>query len=292
MFTSRELASILLLSTPLLWAMTHRDVRSSMGNVLRAFFRTKILAVLVCSGAYIAGWTWLAAKIDLWNDQLLKDTIVWFVVAGFPLLLQVDEAGWDEQFFHRTVQSIIELSVLVSFFINTISFHLVVELVLQFLIALLVMVTVVGGADQRYAPVKRFCEACLAIMGVTLLTVTTVDLYQNQQDLAFGQLGRSLVLAYWLPLVALPFMYVFGLVASYERAFIRMQFVSDRQAPIKAKLAVLLGLNGHVQDVNALAGSWARRVVSAPTFGVALERVREFRRHRDKQRWEQMERES
>jgi len=95
----------------------------------------------------------------------------------------------------------------------------------------------------------------------------------------------------WLPVVALPFVYVFALVASYELAFMRLGFANDRgRLSVKTRLAVILGLNGQVRDVNAFAGGWTRQVAEAPTFRIALERVRSFRQHRVEQRLEDQER--
>jgi hypothetical protein len=67
------------------------------------------------------------------------------------------------------------------------------------------------------------------MIGIVLIVFTAADLYQQRHKLDLDQLWRSLALTIWLPLVALPFVYLFALVAGYELAFMRLEFANQRQ---------------------------------------------------------------
>src|SRR5687768_1337759 len=82
--TTRELASIILLLVLLFWSLPRRDVRAAMAGVAKAFLERKVLSVFILYALYIAAWTWVAAQRGIWEPSLLKDTVVWFVVTGFP----------------------------------------------------------------------------------------------------------------------------------------------------------------------------------------------------------------
>lgn len=282
MLTSREIASIFWLGVLLLWALTRRDARNSIINLLCAFLNWKILALLAVYAAYIVACIWVAARIGLWERFLLKGTIVWFLLSGFPLLFSSDEAGSDERFFLRTLRSVFALSAVAGFFFNVVSFSLAVELTLQPIIATLGTLIVVARTDKKFASAKKVLEVLSTIIGISLIVLTARDIYSQRHVLEFSQLWRSLALTIWLPAVVLPFLYLFALVARYELVFSRLGHTGSN--PRIARLAVVVGLNGHIRDVHAFTGGWLQDVAEAPDLRSALLRVRGFRDQQSMQR--------
>ncbi|MBI2862137.1 MAG: hypothetical protein HYX89_04885 [Chloroflexi bacterium] len=271
--------------------MTLRNARASLLQVIKAFVQVNILLAMVMYAVYLVAWVWLAAEMGLWELPLLKDTIIWFSLSGFPLLFKFDQAGKDERFFRQAALTAVGVSVFLEFFLNITNFSLPAELVMQPLLAVLTMASMVADTQQRYPSMKRFCEVLLVIIGLFLIAATAQSIYGQRDTLDMDQLWRSLALLVWLPLVALPFIYAMALFAGYELAYMRMTLANDRQPPrFKSRLALLLGLNGQVRDVHAFGGAWAIRVASAPTLRLALQRVQEFRNDRARQSAEEQER--
>lgn len=291
MITSRELAAIIWLVILVIGAMTRREARVSLRHLLRAFLQGKVLAVLVLYAAYVALWVCVAAKIGVWTKSLLADTIIWFVVSGFPLFLRSDQAGKDSKFFRREAESIITLSAIAGVYVNSVSFNLYMELILQPVIVALSVIRLSTSLRTTCTSMKRCCDILLIIVGFTLIFFTTLDIYRDWHESILRQLSRSIALTMWLPLLALPFIYAFSLVAGYELAFLRMDLNNDRRRSLtKAQLALIVGLKGRVRDVNAFSGIWSRQAASAPTFREALDAVRAFRLYRDEQRLEERDR--
>jgi hypothetical protein len=282
LFTNREFATLFWLALFVLWAMTRHEVRSSMLGVIKAFLNIKVVVPLLLFAVYIAAWVYAAANVGLWERTLLKDTLIWFVLSGLPLFVQSAEAGKDERFFQRAVLTTIGISAFLEFFVNVTSFTLLAELIIVPVLALLTMALTLtkfwARTQQEYVPTERFLGALLSIVGIGLLFATAREVYLQRDNLDSDLLWRSFLLFFWLPLVALPFIYGLALVAGYEIAFMRMRFANDRQLPsFKSRLALIIGLNGHLREVDSFSGPWAVWVSKAPTFRRALDLVRDSR---------------
>lgn len=280
--TNRELASVVLLAVVLAFGMGRADVRRAFRGVLRAFLNWRILTVITGYALYVAFWIWTATNIGLWDSSLLKDTIFWFVLAGFPLLFKSDQAGTSERFFRDTARSTVELGVFFGFFVNLVSLDLPWELALQFVLAVLVMTRIVAVSESKYESARRLIDVLLVVIGVAMSVYTARVLYDQRRILDVENLAHSLLMTIWLPLVSLLFIFCFSLVAEYELAFIRMRFggTKRRNPSFGEKLAVVVGLNVHVRDVHAFTGGWGGRVNAASTFYAGISEVRAFRKSR------------
>jgi hypothetical protein len=289
--TNREIAALFWLTIFVTYAaVKNKDVGSSFIHLVRALGRFKILLPLLLFAANVAGSAWLASLIGLWECSLLKETVIWFVLSGTALLFRSMNASTDEDFFRRTVLDTVGISVFLEFFMNVTSFSLGIELVLQPFLALLVMMNAFASHQEQYAPVRKPIGVFLFFVLISLIVATALEIHQNWSDLDPGQLFRSFGLSIWLTIAALPFMYLFALFAGYELAFMRMGFANNRN-PLSAtsRLALLVGLNGRIRDVHALTGKWAGDIAKAPTFGLALQRVRNYRRNRSRRAAEEQE---
>ncbi len=291
MITNRDIATIVWLVVLLIFVSIKADVRASFSSVARAFFKVKIVVPLILFVGWLAAWVWLAAEVGLWERNLLKDTVIWFVVTGLVLLVNANRAAEDDRYVRDTIRSTLEASAILSFFLNIVTFSLVVELVLLPVMAVLVAAPIMAERDEQLARSKRLFEWLLAGMVAALVMLTAVEIYRQRHELDLGTLWRSFAMTVWLPVAALPFVYVFAFIASYEVAFMRLGFANrGRRVSLKTRAAILLGLNWHVRDVNAFTGGWVRQIAEAPGFHSSLERVRAFRQHRVEHRLEEQER--
>lgn len=160
------------------------------------------------------------------------------------------------------------------------SFSLPWELVLQLVLAVLVFMASVSIGQKQDADQKRFWMALLSIALFTLLVATVRNLYDERSSIDPSYQLRSLILLFWLPFMAFPFIYGIALAANYELAFMHMKFANNSHpARMTSRLALIVGLNVQIHYVHKFAGSWAAKVGAAQTFSAALKSVREFRIH-------------
>src|ERR1700690_1043966 len=92
---NREWATLIWLSLVLGWFILRGDGWSSIKGVGQALFVPKIIAPMVIYGAYVACLIAIAHGLHGWNRSLTKDTGIWLLTVGLPLLLSLDEASKD-----------------------------------------------------------------------------------------------------------------------------------------------------------------------------------------------------
>lgn len=276
--TNRELAAAIIVTTVMCALMVKHDVRDALRNLLRSVVNWKVLAVIGVYAVYVALWVWLANYVGFWNLDLIGDTVVWFVLAGFPLLFKFDEAGRDERFFRKTALSTIELGVFFGFFVNLVSLSLIGELVLQPVLVVLVMMRVLAAHESKYERTKGPIDFLLGLIVLAMSSYSLVSLFQQRDILDAENTVLSLLMTVWLPIVSLGFLFAFSLFAGYELVFVRMKSgKKTSRVSLKAKLAIVTGLNLHLREVHGFAGGWAARVKSESTFRAAVSEVRPFR---------------
>ena len=71
----REKAVIVWLLIFLFWALSQKNIRTSMLGVLKSLFQKKIPAVFIAMFFYVFLILLLFSKIQIWDVSLTKDTI-------------------------------------------------------------------------------------------------------------------------------------------------------------------------------------------------------------------------
>jgi len=275
---NREWASLAWLSLFAIWALTRAGVAKGLWDVVKVATSWKIWVPFVLFAAWIVGLCWLGEQARIWNDELVKDTLIWSLGPAIVALFSITEVGKKPHFFRRALLAAVGYTVLVEFFINLYVFSLPVELVLVPFVTVIVLMSLVAGIKQETVVIKRFLDVVAGLIGILLLGYVIVRLVGDwSQADKLGDL-RELALPMWLSVGTLPFIYVLALVSSYELAFLRIGWqLDDPTARRRAKLALVIGLHFRSQAVANFGGSnlmelrsaqsvdQARRIIRGPT---------------------------
>lgn len=290
MIDNRELASLIWLLLLLGFAITKRNVRSSMGGVTRAFLSPKLLIPLVAYMAVLAGLVWLAEQIGLWDVKLLGSTIIWFFFSGFVLFMKTTDAGKAPHFFRDRFLDTVTMVAFFEFFVNIKPFSLPIEMLLVPTITVLAMMQILASYRPEHAVIRRPLQYILGSITLILVMVTVVGLVTDWPVLDKRALLQSFLLPIWLTLGALPLIYVLALVAGYEQVFLRMEILNEHRKPsLASRLGIALGLRGNVTDVSAFGGSHPRAAAEAGSVRGALAAVDSFKRQRAQRKAEETE---
>lgn len=122
---AREIASFILLAALVMAAMTKRENRRVLGHVARLFLDRRIVLVTWGYAVYVIVTVLVARALGLWDRHLLIETILWFVVSGYPLLLSVTDAAKVRGYFRKSAKSVFGVVVIFVFFINLVTFSLI-----------------------------------------------------------------------------------------------------------------------------------------------------------------------
>ncbi|HXW59236.1 MAG TPA: hypothetical protein VEJ23_07130 [Solirubrobacteraceae bacterium] len=279
---SREWAVAIWLAVGILACLTQPDLRRSFGSVVRSLLKPKLAVCFLAMGAYITIVVDVAARVDLWRPNMIGATIVWFFGSALVLLSAFVEAPKNPHYIRSAFVRAAGVAVLVEAFVNVYVFPLGVELLFVPVVAVLAMSAAVAEAKPELARARGLLHSLLSALGIGLLLYVTARVAGNLSSSSLALLLRDLALPIWLSVMLLPYVYLVGLLSTYEVAFLRLRF-ADPATPRdlrRAKLALILGVRGRARDIAGLTAPWPRRLVAAPTLADARRVVAELRAER------------
>ncbi|MEX0629118.1 MAG: hypothetical protein WEE67_00280 [Chloroflexota bacterium] len=242
-----------------------------------AFLTPKLVIPLLLYAGYVVVVVALAGRVALWTPDLLKDTVLWFLVSGVVMFFNFDEASKDG-YVRRRLRLTAAAGLVFAVYLNLVSFPLPVELGIQVLAVVLVLA---AAAGRLSADTKRWAEVAEMLLGVLVLAIgagTAFSVVRDVSALDPAGVARSVLLPVWLGAASMMFVYGLALFANYELAFMRIARLADTAtARRRAKLALVLGLHVRNKDVHALAGSWLQDVATSDSIREALRILAEYR---------------
>lgn len=270
----REIASVVWLGGFLVWGATKPEVCAAYWQVVKAFSQPKVVGPVVALAGWTAGLAALAHTIDLWNLDVLSDTVVWFVTVGMAFYFSLDrvaEDGW----FRRTLRRAVGVAVFVEVFVNLRVFSLPVELVLVPVVTFLVVLGAYSEGKDEFRAAHRLATFLMSVVGVIFAIYVSVNLIEDPK---MGETTRKLLLPVWLTIGVMPLIYLLGLWSSYEQAFLRIGFqTDDPTSRRRTKRAFARAVKWRAADAGGFAGHWISDLAHAESPEAARAVMRRFR---------------
>ena len=281
LLSNREQASLILLCIFLIWCLIQRKVREGIPQLIRTFLSRAILLTLFALSSYILFEVWIGSQLGWWNTELVKETVIWFVMSGILLSYKgVLEANKAPQFFRNTAIATIAPTVFITFFLNLTSLCLIAEVLLQPVIATLAVMSVYTHArnEKGYETVRKLCDGILAVIGFSWLAYTVHHRFETWAQLDGYQLFREFALPIWLTIGLLPFLFALCLYAAYGYPF-RLLNSETKVCRLRwrARLALFIKLRFRSRRIVQFRPYWVRKLVDTNRFIEACGVVREFK---------------
>ncbi|MBH0099372.1 hypothetical protein I6E68_09490 [Salinibacterium sp. NSLL150] len=261
MFTDREIASLLLFAAFAVFGLTKRGARKALVQLIRVFLGAhQIWGPTLVYVLYAASWISLSWLLRAWEWPMLKDTVIVVLGVGFPMLFRSINAKSGGEITRRVVMESIGDGAIVALYVNLTSLNLIAEILLQSVVVLAAAVSVYarhsGGENLAAA---RLMDGLLVVVGLGMLSYTTVWLVLNAWTLDLPLLGRTVAMSVWLPFALLPFVYGLSFYAGIESIYVRLpSFNQRKQPPLRVRLGILMGLRGSVRYAKGFVGQWLR----------------------------------
>ena len=282
MLNNREWAILIWGVGIFLVLMARAEIRSSVGQLLQILLSPQLLIPLLAMIGYVIGETWLGYKAHLWRSDLIKDTIVWFVISAWALFFGYTQASKQPHFFRRRLVAVISIPVFIEFFANLFVLNLLAELVLQPFLLFLGLLIAVAESDERFRVLRTPLNTLLAAVGLSLLAYSVRQLLISWNAVNKPVTALQFALPIWLTIGILPYIYLLSLYSNYQKAFHAINVHSNNhRARIRAKLALVTSLHFRARDSHAFGGwPWLEQIVSAPSFRSAQRVVADFQKSR------------
>lgn len=232
-FNNRELATAFWLLLFAVWALRKSEIRRSIGEAFRAFWRFKIVASICLMLLYVTGMVAFLVGIGMWEVGLLKDTIVWFFVGAMAMMMRFATAHAADNIFRKILTDSIKIVILLEFLVNTYTFSLVGELILVPLFTFIAIIDVVASMNEKHAIIAKLAKGIQIVAGFVILAVAVTRAVEDFQNLKSLDTFRSIALAPLLSVLMFPFIYIMLVISRYEFVFIRLDFGGEKTRSLR-----------------------------------------------------------
>jgi len=232
-FNHREVATAIWLLVAAWLALRKPEVRKSLLGVLRAFCHAKILGAVVLLALYVTGLVFVLRHLAMWDITLLKDTIIWFCVGGFAMIMRFTTADDTTGLFRKILGDSVKVVIVLEFLVNTYTFPLGVELVLVPALTFVALIDVVASINEEHAIVAKLARRIETVAGLAILAIAIGRAIADLQTLSSLATIRSIALAPVLSVCMYPFAYLMLVISQYEQLFIRLDLRTERSTQFK-----------------------------------------------------------
>ncbi|WP_024286492.1 hypothetical protein [Cellulomonas sp. KRMCY2] len=278
---SRELATAILLLGFLIFGLTVRKVREQIPSILRSAAPLAWLFVVYLTSA--SALVWGAWSIGLWTPDLWWSTLIVVFGLGIALVSSAVNARSVHALWDAVAGKTLGAAIFLGLYTNVATFPLVVEIVLQALATLAAMLRVVAH-HQGEKPVRQLADAVLWLIGLALVTRTTIVLAHGMRIGEWLTLLKQVLLSIWFPFALVPLLYLVSYLSTVEMAVVGVRIVKPQDIekwPIMRRFVLAFRLR-----LSLAAGfdrTWGRRYASSEDSRArrgVLARFREVERPR------------
>jgi hypothetical protein len=220
--STREVAILIWISIALLGMLLHRTLRARVVSLVKALFQRKLGFVVAAAGVWTLASVWVLRLLGTWSNDLLKDTILWYLLTGLGLLFSKLNSPSGEDLRRDVLRDTIGVIVIVEYVISTYTLPLPFELMLVPLLVFLGGLQGVAGSKPEFRQVERVLSGLTSLVGLIMLSLAAWSAAKDWKVLGSAATVVNLFLPLQLSALFLPFLYGFVVYAAYESLFIRM----------------------------------------------------------------------
>lgn len=263
LLNNRELAILIWLGLFAAWALSKAAVRKSLIAVCQAIFKRQILLPILLQAIYIAFAVYAFSAIGLWDVSQLKSTILWTVLVGIASMFRIARSDENPTLVRTWIEDNLKIIVVVEFIATFYTSHIVVELIMVPLLALIGGMLAMAESRKEYQPVVNFLNGLLSLLGVALIGYALYRIFSEFLEFASLQTAQDIYTPPLLSFVLIPFLFALYIFVCYENAFLRLQFaIPDARLRAYARFKAILAFRHRVE----LLRRWSRNIgVSRPS---------------------------
>jgi len=252
-FTNRELALIIWLTLALFASTLRKDIRESLGQLLKGLFARKLFTLFALLTLYVFGTILALHFWGLWDISLLKDTLFWFFTVALVLYFNVHKAK-DTRYFKNILTESFKWTIVIEFLVNFYTFSLVTELIMLPILILVSATQAVSETAKQHESVNKFLTNILALIGLSFFLFALYKTVETYQEVFTVHNLHELLLPAILTILFLPFIYFVAVYMNYETLFIRINFVTEDAKLKKAlKKEILFAANLNLNRLKVLS---------------------------------------
>jgi hypothetical protein len=253
---NREFALVAWILFGLAASLFHRGIRTSIGSLLLEW---KLLLIFGSMALYLVGLIFLLSAASLWATALLSETVFWYLFSGLVILFRAVQKGGEENFFKKTVLSLIAITAISEFLLNLRPLNLVLELLLVPSLVLLGGTLALAETQPNGRHTRRFFQGLITALMLFLLLYTLVGMVTKPREFLTYENLLEFLLPILLTVGLIPYVYVAALLTTYGSLFSRLNWKLDGRRDIRryAKWRVIRTAHVRLRRASQLASRFA-----------------------------------
>lgn len=257
MFNTREIAYLIWGSLLLIVLLFSGKNRSSLFDLVKAFFCKHFLYVYLIALSYVSLCVWMLYKVRIWDASLVKDTIMWFLFVALPLMYNAAKINSFQKFLKQVVRPLIAFSVIFEYIFGLYTFDWWIEILMVPVAVFIVGMLAFSEKKLEHQQVHKLMNGIFILLGLLSLTAVVFHLFYHYTDYLNRLTLMQFVMPLSLSLLFLPILYGIAMYSHYETAFVVMK----RQFKLPgvynyAMLQALVRFNGDIDGMER----WKRMV--------------------------------
>ena len=220
MFTNREIAIIIWVNLFILYCLFKENVRQALKNVIKAMFNNKLVFLYFIIYFYLGLILFVLYKINYWNINLLKDTIIWFITVPICSIIKAEDDS--KKYFKETLKSCFEIYILVEFIGVNYPFSLWIELII---VPIIIIFSLVGECGEKLGGTKAtttFSYLIVIIISVISFVHSIKLAISDIHNIFTVETFKSIAFIPILTLFYLPLTYFIIVFMNYETFYFRI----------------------------------------------------------------------
>ena len=197
------------------------------------FFRAvvacwKLVVLFGLAAAYTVIVVASAARLELWHETALKETVFWFFGVGLVLMGSAIVASRGDGYVNKAIAQALRVTVLIEFIANVYVFPLAVELLL---IPIVVALVVAASRPELTPLAKGVVNGALMTIGFMVIGFFGVKAISDPGSLLTRENAEDLLVVPVMTLAFIPFLYGIARYSEWEQANLPRQFLASDPEP-------------------------------------------------------------
>lgn len=259
MFNTKEIAYLIWGTVALALILLSKGVRRPFVGLLRTLFTRKFLYVYLIALSYVGLSVLILSKANLWDQALIKDTIMWVLFIACPLMYKAARIKDFNNFVKEIVRPLTAISVVFEFVVGLYTFDLWIELAMVPVLVCIAGMLAVAEGKADTVKVQKLLKGVLSFIGILSLIAVGIHLGAHYKEYINWLTLMQFLLPLLLSLLFLPFLYGLSMFTHYEGAFDLLErHFRDRAIYKYAMLKAMLRFNGDLSGMER----WKHLVLS------------------------------
>lgn len=269
LFTTREIVAlfyIILCFLVFTFLVTKKkDLRIAVFNVIKVACSTQILIFFILLLLYAILIIYGISHFPFWQWAYLKDIIIWVLFVGVPICFHSASKELEDHYFSKVVLNNLKLSVFIDFFLNTFTFGIITEFILQGILIFLSLLQAVSSTEEKYASAKKLFDSLLAIIGFAVFFQTIRVAIQTYPDYDIKEWIITLSIPLVFSILYIPIAFLMALYSRYQLLFLHLRFKDNNNQWVslrnKDKVRVFLLCGPFLNNIVLFRNCYTRHMV-------------------------------